>query len=93
MGKNKKSKNPTPPNRILTISEAALELRLSTNTVRKLLHEGRLKGVRTGPYGGKWRISERAIEEFMINDPGPACSKQAIVGGDRHRNDAQSSGS
>ena len=70
MGKNKKPKKPNPPNRILTITEAAVELRLSTNTVRKLLHEERLKGVRTGPYGGKWRISQRAIEEFVLNDPG-----------------------
>lgn len=69
MGK-KNGKKPSPQNRILTITEAAAELRLSTNTVRKLLHDGRLKGVRTGPYGGKWRISQRAIEEFMINDPG-----------------------
>ena len=73
MGGKKKPKKPPPQNRILTITEAAAELRLSTNTVRKLLHDERLKGVRTGPYGGKWRISERAIEEFVMNDPG-ACA-------------------
>ncbi len=64
---------PELPNRILTIAEAAAELRLSTNTVRKLLHEGRLKGVSTGRYGGVWRISQRAIDDFMFNDPG-ACA-------------------
>ena len=53
------------PNQILTIPEVAAQLRFSTNTVRKLLHEGRLKGVRTGQYGGKWRISQRAIDEFV----------------------------
>ena len=62
----KKPKKPEPQrNRIFTVSEAAAELRLCPNTVRKFLHEGRLKGIRTGPYAGKWRISERAIEEFL----------------------------
>ena len=69
MGKHNK-KNPKPANQIYTITEVALELRLSTNTVRKLLHDGRLKGVRTGPYGGKWRISQLAIDEFVLQDPG-----------------------
>ena len=53
------------PSRILTISEVGAQLRFSTNTLRKLLNEGRLKGVRTGPYGGKWRISQKAIDEFI----------------------------
>lgn len=52
-------------NRVLTVPEVAEELRLSTYTVKKLLNEGRLKGVRTGTYGGKWRISENAIEAFL----------------------------
>lgn len=52
-------------NRILTIPEVAAQLRFSTNTVRKLLHDGRIKGVRTGQYGGKWRISQKAIDEFL----------------------------
>ena len=52
-------------NLILTIPEVAAQLRFSTNTVRKLLHEGRLKGVRTGQYGGKWRISQTAVDEFV----------------------------
>lgn len=53
-------------NQILTIPEVAAQLRFSTNTVRKLLHEGRIKGVRTGQYGGKWRISQKAIDEFLM---------------------------
>lgn len=50
---------------ILTIPEVAAQLRFSTNTVRKLLHDGRIKGVRTGQYGGKWRISQRALDDFV----------------------------
>ncbi len=71
MGKNKKPKNPTPQNRILTITEAAAELRVSPNTVRKFLKDGRLKGVRTGQYGGKWLVSSVAIVEFVmgVSDP------------------------
>ena len=52
-------------NEILTIPEVAAQLRFSTNTVRKLLHDGRIKGVRTGQYGGKWRISQKAIDDFV----------------------------
>ena len=55
----------TEPNQILTIPEVAKQLRLSTNTIRKFLNDGRLKGVRTGQYGGKWRISQRAVDEFV----------------------------
>ena len=55
-------------NTVLTIPEVAEQLRLSSDTVRKLLHEGRLKGIRSGRYGGKWRISQRAIDEFLLND-------------------------
>ena len=53
---------------VLTIPEVAEQLRLSSDTVRKFLHEGRLKGIRSGRYGGKWRISQRAIDEFLLND-------------------------
>ena len=55
---------------ILTIPEVAAQLRLSTNTIRKFLNDGRLKGVRTGRYGGAWRISQRAVDEFVMHDPG-----------------------
>ncbi|MHB8190807.1 MAG: helix-turn-helix domain-containing protein [Ferrimicrobium sp.] len=55
---------------VLTIPEVAEQLRLSTNTIRKFLHEGRLKGIRSGPYAGVWRISQRALDEFMLNDSG-----------------------
>ncbi len=50
---------------VLTLNEAAEILRLSRDTVKKLIREKRLKGVRTGGYSGKWRISQSAIEEFL----------------------------
>ena len=62
---SKNMQNVKPRNQILTIPEVAAQLRFSTNTVRKLLHEGRIKGVRTGQYGGKWRISQKALDEFV----------------------------
>ena len=40
--------------KVLTVPEVAKELRLSPDTVKKLLNEGRLKGVRTGHYSGEW---------------------------------------
>ena len=51
--------------KVLTLAEAAKTLQLAPDTVRKLLNEGRLKGVRTGHYSGKWRVSETAIEAFV----------------------------
>lgn len=52
-------------NRVLTVPEVAEELRLSTYTVKRLLNEGRLKGVRTGAYSGKWRVSQAALDAFL----------------------------
>lgn len=53
------------PCSIFTIPEAAAQLRFSTNTVRKLLQEGRIKRARTGQHGGKWRISQKALDDFV----------------------------
>lgn len=50
---------------ILTIPEVAAQLRLCPNTIRKFLHEGRMKGVRSGQYGGKWRIAQTAVDQFV----------------------------
>ena len=60
------------PNRrttVLTVSKVAEQLRLSPNTVKKLLNQGRLRGIRTGTYGGKWRVSQSALEEFIDHPP------------------------
>ena len=54
------------PCSIFTIPEAAAQPRFSTNTVRKLLQEGRIKRARTGQYGGKWRISQKALDDFVV---------------------------
>lgn len=50
---------------VLTVPEVAEELRLSANTGKRLLRRGQLKGVRIGPYGGTWRVSPSAIEDFL----------------------------
>jgi len=54
---------------VLTVTEVAEQLRLSADTVKKLLNEGRLRGVRTGTYSGKWRVSQSAVEEFINGAP------------------------
>ena len=52
--------------RVFTIPEAAEILRLSPYTVKRLVQRGKIKAAKTGDYGGKWRISERAIEDFLM---------------------------
>lgn len=54
---------------VLTVNEVAEQLRLSPDTVKKLLNQGRLKGIRTGTYGGKWRVSQSALEAFINGAP------------------------
>ena len=54
---------------VLTVPEVAEILRLSPNTVKRLLRRGEIKGARTGPYGGTWRVSQSAIDKFLL---GPA---------------------
>ena len=56
------------PNRrttVLTVSKVAEQLRPSPNTVKRLLRRRDIKGVRTGPYGGTWRVSQTAIDNWM----------------------------
>ena len=53
---------------VLTIDEAAEQLRVSRFTISRLIKSGRLKAVRTGSFGGRWLISAKAIDEFMEGD-------------------------
>ena len=48
---------------ILTLREAARELRLSKETTAKLLRQGRLPGVRVGE---RWRVLPEALNEFLL---------------------------
>jgi excisionase family DNA binding protein len=47
---------------LLTIDETAEFLRVSDKTVRRMLNDGRLKGVNIGR---QWRIPREALEEII----------------------------
>lgn len=53
-----------PPERLLTVQEVAQRLNLTYETVRRYVHDGRLKGIKFGNRGG-WRIRERDLEAFL----------------------------
>ncbi len=46
----------------LTVEEAAAILRVSTNTLRRLLRQGKIPGVKVG---NSWRISRKALDAFL----------------------------
>ena len=47
---------------LLTVREAAAQLKVSTSTIIRWLHEGKLRGHKPR---GLWRIPEHAIQAFM----------------------------
>ena len=52
-------------NRLLTVSETAVRLRLNPETIRRWLRDGRLNGVWLGSDKAGWRISERDLDAFL----------------------------
>lgn len=50
---------------VLTLEEAAEILRLSRDTARNILRDGRIKGVGTGGYRRKWQINRSELDEFL----------------------------
>jgi excisionase family DNA binding protein len=52
----------TPPHKFYTTEEVAEMLRLHTQTVRNLLLEKRMGGIKIGL---EWRISEEDLTEFI----------------------------
>lgn len=50
-------------NSLLTVEEAAKQLRVSPDTIRRLLRDKKLRGVRVG---GQWRIPNDAIEAVYL---------------------------
>lgn len=52
---------------MLTFAEVCAELRLSPKTVRKHIVNGDLAAVKVGGgrWGGSYRISEQALEDFV----------------------------
>jgi excisionase family DNA binding protein len=53
--------------RLLTVEEAAERLRFSTETIRRMLRDGRLRGIRMGERRAGWRIAERDLAAFIQN--------------------------
>jgi excisionase family DNA binding protein len=51
--------------RLLTVEETAQQLSLSTETIRRWLRDGRLRGVRLGERRAGWRIAERDLAAFI----------------------------
>jgi excisionase family DNA binding protein len=52
---------------LLTVEEAAEYLRLSPFTVRKMLREGHLRGVKVGKR--QWRISRADLQSYLATEP------------------------
>ncbi len=55
---------PTPKKRF-TVAEAAQELGVQADWVRRLIHAGRLRAHKRG--GRAWQISRNAIERFKLS--------------------------
>lgn len=51
--------------RLLTVPEVADRLRLSTETIRRMLRDGRLTGFRIGADNAGWRVSEADLMAFI----------------------------
>lgn len=47
---------------IMTAEEVAKILRLPLKTTRALLHEGKIKGTKTGKH---WRVTKDSLERFL----------------------------
>jgi excisionase family DNA binding protein len=74
---------------LLTVDEAAQQLRVSPDTIRRFLRDKRLRGVRVG---GQWRVPAEAIQEAQspqMNTNDPSISenlKARILWGREERN-------
>jgi excisionase family DNA binding protein len=58
----------------LTVEEAATRLKFSAPTVRRLLRDGEIHGVKFGPR--QWRVTESAIQDYVTrHSQKPAAAK------------------
>jgi excisionase family DNA binding protein len=55
----------TETDKLLTVPEVAERLRLSTETIRRMLRDGRLTGFRIGADNAGWRVSEADLVAFI----------------------------
>ena len=51
--------------RLLTVEEIASRLNLTTETIRRWLRSGRLRGIRIGARRAGWRIPERDFDRYL----------------------------
>ncbi len=54
---------------LLTVEEAAARLKMHPDTIRRLLREGSMPGVKLGKR--QWRISAAALARFIEGDQKP----------------------
>jgi excisionase family DNA binding protein len=54
-------------NNLLTVKDVASVLQVDTNTVRRYLNDGLLKGVKLSgsKKKGRWRITEEDLQQFV----------------------------
>ena len=55
----------TDTERLLTVPEVAERLRLSQETIRRMLRDRRLPGFRPGGDSAGWRVSEADLAAFI----------------------------
>jgi excisionase family DNA binding protein len=60
----------------LTVAEVAQRLKLSQETVRRWLREGKLRGVRFSDAGG-WRVRASEVERVLGGGPAPKTERAA----------------
>ena len=61
---------------LLTVPETARRLRVTEETVRRMLRDGRIRGVRLGGTKSGWRVVAASVDQF-IRQGGPAPKTRA----------------
>jgi excisionase family DNA binding protein len=63
--------------RLLTVAEVAAMTRVTLQTVRNWIAEGRVRGVRTGR---RWRVMAEDVEAMLAGSPPPAAGAVVTAG-------------
>jgi len=61
-----------PERRLLTLAEAAEEVRYSPRTVRRWIDDGRLRAIQVGGRGASIRVDSRDLERLLQPTEEPA---------------------
>lgn len=54
-----------PDEEYLTVEEVAVQLKVSEETVRRMLRSGRLDGARLGPRRAGWRVAASEVAKLL----------------------------